>query len=75
MASKYGTKTLSMLIPVDLHDMLRKTAINNGLTSKEVIMQYLEYLKKQDYKQRTLINAKTKTDFKLQGRNSEELSE
>lgn len=70
----YPRKVVSLRIPVDLYDMLKKLAVDLGVTSTEVITQYLEYLQKTRYKHRVVLNENTeKTNFYLIGRNPETL--
>lgn len=69
-----GTKTLIVRVPAELHDMLRRLAVEMDVTITHLILQYLRYLRAKDHRERkkhTLsihnanITAGKKTDFKL----------
>ncbi len=63
-------KAVYMRLRIDLYDMLRKLAVDLGVTSTDVITQYLEFLQKSQYKHRLVLNENTeKTNFQLIGRN------
>lgn len=70
MTKKQGVKALYIRIPADLHEMLAKLAIDTGLSSQEIIVRYLKYLKKYHAKQRTPLDDEQKGDFTLDSRGS-----
>lgn len=65
MAKNLGKKSINMDIPADLYDMLRKLCVDTGLTATSIVVQYLEYLQKQHYKRRQVLNEHSESDFKL----------
>lgn len=71
MNKKQGVKALYIRIPADLHEMLAKLAIDTGLSSQEIIVRYLKYLKKFHAKKREPLNDKRKGDFSLDAGESE----
>lgn len=60
-----GKLKLNMNIPAELHIMLRKLAIEKRLTATAIIVQYLQYLQAQHYKQRDALNENSPKTFKL----------
>ncbi len=52
-------KAVYMRLRIDLYDMLRKLAVDLGVTSTDVITQYLEFLQKSQYKHRLVLNENT----------------
>jgi hypothetical protein len=61
-----GYKAVNVRIPEGLHTFLRKLTISSGLSATEIIRQYLEYLRKESYRNRVLLNADSKEGFKLE---------
>lgn len=50
-----GSKFLSVRVPLSAHDMLKKLAIDSGLSITEIIMQYIRFLRKKHWKHRSLL--------------------
>lgn len=68
-----GKKALNIDLPIELHDILKKVAIENGLTVTAVIVQYIQYLRQKRYNQRKALNGKSKANFTLDGKPTGEL--
>lgn len=65
MFKKQGRKTLSVLVPIRLHDMFNKLCIDHEISKTQAIIRYLQYLQAKPYEKRKLLYAKSKPDFKL----------
>lgn len=58
-------KQISIKVSDRHHDMLKRMAIDFGLSVTEIFTQYLEFLKKQHYLRRNPLGEFTETTFRL----------
>lgn len=62
---KQGMRALNIAVPADLHDMLKRLAIEEDLTATSIIIQYLQYLQKKHYSHRKVLNEQSDSDFEI----------
>ena len=67
MTSPKGKKALNIELPIELHNALKKTAIDHGITVTAVIIQYIQFLQQKPVRQRKILNEQSETSFKLDG--------
>jgi hypothetical protein len=60
-----GVKALMLRIPADLHEMLKRMAVDNDTSVTHIITDYLRWLQKQPIKRRKPINEDSITDYEL----------
>jgi hypothetical protein len=61
-----GFKVLTIRVPAKHHLMLKKLAADLGVTSTDIIANYLDWLSEQHWKKRTTINADSKEKFDVE---------
>lgn len=68
MAKQLGKRALNLDIPIELYNMYAKLCIDLGITKTDGIIQYLQYLHAQYYKNRRALNEHSQSDFQLDDR-------
>ncbi len=72
MKKSQGKKSIHVLVPVELHDMLMKLCVDTGMTVTAIITQYLKHLKSKKTKNRIILDGQTNDpDFRLDARTTE----
>ncbi len=65
LKKKTGNKALMIRIPADLHDVLKRLALDNETSATHIITEYLRFLQKQPHRIRKVLNEDSETDYKL----------
>lgn len=69
-----GTKAMNIVIPIELHTMLKKISADTGFSIVQIIVKYLKYLRKYKYKLNKVVDEKSKYEFKLDADDSDAIS-
>lgn len=65
MPKEEGKKVINVKVPTSLYIMLKKMAIDNGITITYILVSYLRYLRKINYAKRRALDEHSRITFKV----------